>query len=89
MVMRVLDRITGTACGTSVTVGLAAAAPPRERVVMIPKEIIPLMQRADIKPPQAGPLEMRAVDDKLRASDLTMTEKLACKITLRNCGLLG
>lgn len=59
-----------------------------ERVVQIPRELMPLMKLADLRPPQTGKLNPAETDAKLSSSGMTIADRIRIKSCLRSVDLL-
>ena len=93
--MAILDRVSGVRIGGRVTAAgvdadrrMFAATDGSDRVVQVPAAMLPLLKRADIRPPPSGPLSRSDVDAKLLGSDLSIEDRLKVKTVLRSVGLL-
>jgi hypothetical protein len=68
----------------------AAVFPADTRVFQVPREALPLLQRANVKPPPVGQEYVLAeLDDKLTSGGLTTEQRITVKNVLRSVGLLG
>lgn len=67
----------------------AVFAATDDRVFVVPRPVLELLRRADVKVPAVGAtFDQGELSQKMSSAGLTIEERAQCKMALAHCGLL-